>query len=212
MASKSQQELVIIDTGCANISSVKFAVERLGVKVNVSDQEQVITQADKVFLPGVGSAYAAMNSIEKKQLTKLIQSLEQPVLGICLGMQLMTSESEESPGSHLDVNATANIPCLDLIPNKIRRMQVGDLVLPHMGWNQIKAEQSSPLFEGIDDGSFFYFVHSFCAPITEHTLASSEYGEKFSAAIGKDNFYGVQFHPERSGQAGAKLLNNFINL
>jgi len=206
------QELVIIDTGCANISSVKFAVERLGVQVNVSDDKQIIEQADKVFLPGVGSAYAAMKSIEKKQLTPIIQNLTQPVLGICLGMQLMTSESEESPGSHIDVTATDNISCLDLIPSKIKRMQVGDLVLPHMGWNQIKVEQSSPLFEGIEDGSFFYFVHSFCAPSSQYTLASSEYGQTFSASIGKDNFYGVQFHPERSGKVGAQLLQNFINM
>ena len=208
----AQQEIVIIDTGCANISSVKFAVERLGVKVKVSDQKQVIEQADKVFLPGVGSAYAAMSSIEKKQLKQIIQGLQQPVLGICLGMQLMTAESEESPGSHLDVNATDNITCLELIPTQIKRMQVNDLVLPHMGWNQINVEQNSALFEGIRDGSFFYFVHSFCAPQSEFTLASCDYGQKFSAAIGKDNFFGVQFHPERSGQAGAKLLNNFINM
>lgn len=208
----SQQELVIIDTGCANISSVKFAVERLGAQVIVSDKKAVIEQADKVFLPGVGSAFAAMSSIEKKQLKQIIQGLEQPVLGICLGMQLMTSESEESPGSHLDVNATDNIACLDLIPTQIKRMQVNDLVLPHMGWNQIKVEQNSPLFEGINDGSFFYFVHSFCAPESEFTLASCDYGQKFSASIGKDNFYGVQFHPERSGQAGANLIRNFINM
>lgn len=208
----AQQELVIIDTGCANISSVKFAVERLGSKVTVSDQKAVIEQADKVFLPGVGSAFAAMSSIEKKQLKQIIQGLEQPVLGICLGMQLMTAESEESPGSHLDVNATENITCLNLIPTQIKRMQVNDLVLPHMGWNQIKVEQDSPLFEGINDGSFFYFVHSFCAPKSEFTLASCDYGQTFSASIGKDNFYGVQFHPERSGQAGANLLKNFINM
>ena len=208
----ANQELVIIDTGCANISSVKFAVERLGSKVTVSDQKQVIEQADKVFLPGVGSAYAAMKSIEQKQLTEIIQSLTQPVLGICLGMQLMTGESEESPGSHLDVNATDNISCLNLIPTQIQRMQVGELVLPHMGWNQIKKVNDSPIFEGIKDDSFFYFVHSFCAPKSEFTLASCEYGQGFSASIGKDNFYGVQFHPERSGKAGAALLNNFINM
>lgn len=208
----AQQEIVIIDTGCANISSVKFAVERLGVKVRVSDNKTVIEQADKVFLPGVGSAFSAMASIEKKQLTNIIQQLEQPVLGICLGMQLMTSISEESPGSHLDVTATDNINCLGLIPTEIQRMKVNELVLPHMGWNQIKVEQNSALFEGIKDGSFFYFVHSFCAPESDFTLASCDYGQKFSAAIGKDNFQGVQFHPERSGQAGAKLLNNFINM
>lgn len=208
----AHQELVIIDTGCANISSVKFAVERLGTPVIVSDQKHVIEQADKVFLPGVGSAFSAMSSVKDKQLASIVQNLSQPVLGICLGMQLMTIESEESPGSHLDVNATDNVPCLGLIPTEIKRMQVNDLVLPHMGWNQIKIEQDSPLFEGIKNSSFFYFVHSFCAPLSQYTLASCEYGQKFSASIAKDNFYGVQFHPERSGQTGSKLLNNFINM
>lgn len=208
----NEQKVVIIDTGCANISSVKFAIERIGVKVTVSDDTDTIRNADKVLLPGVGSAFAAMNSIKQKQLVELVQSLTQPVLGICLGMQLMTSESEESPGSHLSIDTTNNVECLDLIPTNITRMQVGDLVLPHMGWNQIKVEKDSPLFDGIDDDTFFYFVHSFCAPISEHTLVSCEYGQAFSAAIAKDNFYGVQFHPERSGQAGSKLLTNFINM
>ena len=212
MAAANDIKFVIIDTGCANISSVKFAVERLGINVVVSDQTDVIKNADKVLLPGVGSASAAMSSIKQKQLVDLIQSLTQPVLGICLGMQLMTEFSEESPGSHLAIDEKNNIDCLSLIPTKIQRMQAGDLVLPHMGWNQIKVENDSPLFNGIEDGTFFYFVHSFCAPISEHTLASCEYGQPFSAAIFKDNFYGVQFHPERSGQAGAKLLENFINM
>ena len=208
----TQQRIVIVDTGCANISSVKFAVERLGVEVTVSDQKSIIEQADKVFLPGVGSAFAAMKSIEQKQLTEIIQGLTQPVLGICLGMQLMTALSEESPGSHLDVNATDNIACLGVIPTQIKRMQADDLVLPHMGWNQIKVESDHPLFANIADGTFFYFVHSFCAPDSDYTLASCEYGQTFAAAIGKDNFYGVQFHPERSGQAGAQLLKNFIEM
>lgn len=208
----SSQKIVIIDTGCANISSVKFAVERLGVEVTVSDQADVIKAADKVFLPGVGSAGAAMTSIKGKQLVKLVQSLTQPVLGICLGMQLMTKESQEAPGSHLEVDESQNVDCLDLIPTDIRRLEAGDLVLPHMGWNQIKVEKDSPIFKDIEDGSYFYFVHSFCAPKSEYTLASSEYGQEFSASIGKDNFYGVQFHPERSGKAGAQLLKNFIEM
>ncbi|NVK25431.1 MAG: imidazole glycerol phosphate synthase subunit HisH [Gammaproteobacteria bacterium] len=208
----TEQKVVIIDTGCANISSVKFAIERIGVAVTVSDEPAVIKAADKVLLPGVGSAFAAMNSIKQKQLVELIQSLTQPVLGICLGMQLMTELSEESPGSHLAIDSNNNVECLNLIPTQIKRMQVGDLVLPHMGWNQIKTENNSPLFDGIEDGTFFYFVHSFCAPLSEYTLVSCEYGQAFSAAIAKDNFYGVQFHPERSGQAGAQLLANFIKM
>lgn len=205
-------KVVIINTGCANISSVKFAFERLGVEVEVSDQEDVIRSADKVLLPGVGSAWAAMNSIEKKNLRQLIQSLEQPVLGICLGMQLMAAQSEELPGSHIAENRTEMLDCLGLVPTDIKRMDAGELVLPHMGWNQISAKPDHPLFKDIDSGSYFYFVHSFAAPISQYTLAESNYGQSFSAAIGKDNFMGVQFHPERSGEAGAKLLKNFIEM
>jgi glutamine amidotransferase len=200
----SKQNIVIVNTGCANISSVKFAVERLGVKVDVSDDVQVIQKADKVFLPGVGSANAAMASIEVKQLKSCIQGLTQPVLGICLGMQLMVERSEESL-----VDST---PCLGMIPGEVKRMQVGDLRLPHMGWNTVKPVEQNTLFKGIDAGSYFYFVHSFAVAVGEYTLAQTDYGMGFSAALHKDNFFGVQFHPERSSDAGAALLKNFIEL
>jgi len=206
------QQVVIVDTGCANISSVKFAVERLGVNVQVTDDKTKIRNADKVFLPGVGAASAAMASIKRKELKSFIQSLEQPVLGICLGMQLMTESSQESPGSHLAQNRLDTVDCLNLIPTSITRMETNGLVLPHMGWNQIQVLSNSPLFKGIDGGSYFYFVHSFCAPVSDYSLASCDYGQSFSAAIGKDNFQGVQFHPERSGEAGAQLLKNFIEM
>jgi glutamine amidotransferase len=196
--------IVIVNTGCANISSVKFAVERLGVQVTVSDDTGIIQKADKVFLPGVGSANAAMASIEQKQLSQCIQELSQPVLGICLGMQLMVERSEES--------LTDNTACLGLIPGQVKRMQVGDLRLPHMGWNTVKAIDDTPLFKGIDEPSYFYFVHSFAVAVSEFTMASCEYGMAFSAALHKDNFFGVQFHPERSSDAGAQLLKNFIEL
>lgn len=208
----TEQKLVIIDTGCANISSVKFAIERLGQAVIVSDDKSVIKSADKVLLPGVGAASAAMASIAEKDLVSFIQELQQPVLGICLGMQLMTAQSEEIPGSHIAENRIETVNCLDLIPTQIVRLESGSLVLPHMGWNQIKVNQPHPLFEGIDDGSYFYFVHSFCAPDSSYTVASCDYGQTFSAAIAKDNFFGVQFHPERSGKAGSKLLKNFIEM
>ncbi|MFT5838788.1 MAG: glutamine amidotransferase [Flavobacteriales bacterium] len=198
------QQIVIVNTGCANISSVKFAVERLGEKVTVSDDLAIIQQADKVFLPGVGSANAAMSSIEKKQLASGIQGLIQPVLGICLGMQLMVEKSEES--------LSDNTPCLGLIPGQVKRMQVGDLRLPHMGWNTVTPVADAPLFKGIDSASYFYFVHSFAVAVSEFTMASCQYGMDFSAAIHKDNFFGVQFHPERSSDAGAHLLKNFIDL
>ncbi|ALS98987.1 imidazole glycerol phosphate synthase subunit HisH [Lacimicrobium alkaliphilum] len=192
-------KLVIVDTGCANISSVRFAIERLGYQVEVSDKPQQIQAADKVFLPGVGAAAAAMEQIHDKGLAELLPQLTQPVLGICLGMQLMTRWSEEGPAQ-----------CLGMIDTDVRRMQVGDLRLPHMGWNQIRSQQSSALFKGIEDGSYFYFVHSYAVALGAHTLSSCDYGGSFSASIAQGNFYGVQFHPERSGPVGAKLLRNFI--
>jgi glutamine amidotransferase len=198
------QQIVIVNTGCANISSVKFAVERLGIAVAVSDDLAVIQKADKVFLPGVGSANAAMDSIQKKQLIGCIQGLTQPVLGICLGMQLMVEKSEES--------LSDSTPCLGLIPGQVKRMQVGELRLPHMGWNTVTPISNAPLFKGIDAGSYFYFVHSFAVAVSEFTMASCQYKMDFSAGIHKDNFFGVQFHPERSSDAGAQLLKNFIEL
>jgi len=200
----AMQNIVIVNTGCANISSVKFAVERLGVKVTVSDNTEIIQGADKVFLPGVGSANAAMASIEHKHLVTCIQGLTQPVLGICLGMQLMVEKSAESLQDFT--------PCLNLIPGEVKRMQVGELRLPQMGWNTVTPLDSLSLFKGIPNGTYFYFVHSFAVAISQYTLASCQYGMAFSAALHKDNFYGVQFHPERSSDAGAQLLQNFIEL
>ncbi|WP_100644632.1 imidazole glycerol phosphate synthase subunit HisH [Alteromonas facilis] len=199
-----QQRIVIVNTGCANISSVKFAFDRLGVHVTVSDDHSIIQAADKVLLPGVGSASAAMASIQSKQLTEPLRALTQPVLGVCLGMQLMVSSSEES--------REGRTACLDLIPGEVKRMQVGEKRLPHMGWNSVTPTHQQDLFKHIPSGSFFYFVHSYCVEPFAHTLATCEYGQTFSAAIQKDNFFGVQFHPERSGDAGAQLLKNFVSL
>ncbi|GAB3022553.1 imidazole glycerol phosphate synthase subunit HisH [Bowmanella dokdonensis] len=192
-------QLVIVNTGCANISSVRFAIERLGYSVKVSDKPAEIESADKVFLPGVGTASAAMQQIREKGLSELLPNLRQPVLGICLGMQLMTRYSEEG-----------QVACLDIMDTQVTRMQVGKLRLPHMGWNQVDPQKDCPLFHGIQRGSYFYFVHSFCVMVGEHTLASCDYEVPFSASIGRNNFYGVQFHPERSGEAGSRLLKNFI--
>jgi glutamine amidotransferase len=200
----SKQKIVIVNTGCANISSVKFALERLGVDVEVSDDHNTIVSADKVFLPGVGSAGAAMRSISTKQLVPTLQSLTQPVLGVCLGMQLMVASSDES--------STTPIECLQLMPGKVKHMESNGLRLPHMGWNTITPLHDSPLFANIPADTYFYFVHSFAIPEYEYTLATCDYGQTFSAAIQRDNFFGVQFHPERSGEAGAQLLTNFVNL
>jgi glutamine amidotransferase len=203
----SAKHITIINTGCANISSVRFAFERLGAQVTVTDDTHTIARAERLILPGVGSAPAAMKSIKQKQLVECIQGLKQPVLGVCLGMQLMVTSSEEN-----DLGNKANTPCLDLIAGEVKRMQVNQLRIPHMGWNQVTSLSDNPLFAGIDQASHFYFVHSFAVSKYEHTLAQCEYGEVFSAAIHKDNFFGVQFHPERSSDAGAQLLSNFLNI
>ncbi|APD90401.1 imidazole glycerol phosphate synthase subunit HisH [Alteromonas mediterranea] len=201
-----RQKIVIVNTGCANISSVRFALERLGVEVDVSDDVKVIKSADKVFLPGVGTAAAAMASIKQKALVDTLQTLTQPVLGVCLGMQLMVETSAEG-----GFQGAGNIDCLNLMPGHVARMESKGVRLPHMGWNTVAHKEES-LFKGIPQDTYFYFVHSFAVPEYEHTLASCTYGNTFSAAINKNNFYGVQFHPERSGEAGAQLLTNFVNL
>ncbi|BDX05763.1 imidazole glycerol phosphate synthase subunit HisH [Planctobacterium marinum] len=193
------QSLVIVHTGCANISSLQFAIERLGFDVLVSDDPAKIKTADKVFLPGVGAAAAAMQQIAQKGLTETLQSLTQPVLGICLGMQLLTRQSEEG-----------HAQCLGMVDTQVGLMRSESLTLPHMGWNQVQVERDNPLFYNIDNGSWFYFVHGYCVPVGNHTLASCEYSQPFSASINNNNFYGVQFHPERSSDAGAQLIKNFI--
>jgi glutamine amidotransferase len=197
---------VIIDTGCANLSSVRFAFERLNANVIVSADFDVIHSAARVVLPGVGTAGAAMDALKQKNLVELIRSLTQPVMGVCLGMQMLASISSERGG-----RSEQNITCLGLVPTDIGDLDSKGLPLPHMGWNQIEVSDH-PLFVGIENGSYVYFVHSYRAPISEYTLARSTYGESFSAAIGKGNFFGVQFHPEKSAKVGAKILQNFLNM
>ncbi|WP_415774929.1 imidazole glycerol phosphate synthase subunit HisH [Shewanella oncorhynchi] len=216
----SDAETVIIDTGCANLNSVRFAFERLGAKVLVTDDKTKIKAAKRVVLPGVGTAGAAMASLHEKGLVELIQGLTQPVLGVCLGMQMLAAISKERGGKGQDCK------CLGIIPTDIceldtQLLKAEGLPLPHMGWNQLKLTTNSqgaktpsvhPLFAGIEDGSYVYFVHSYRAPLSEFTLAQCSYGEGFSAAIGKGNFMGVQFHPEKSAAVGAQILRNFLQM
>lgn len=204
----SQNSNVIVDTGCANLSSVKFAVERLGFKALITDDLETIKGADKVILPGVGNAKHAMANIVKKDLVATLQRLEQPVLGFCLGMQLMTQSSSESSLS--DQNEI--IDCLNVIPTEVLPLEANGLRLPHMGWNTLTTVTDHPVFAGIEPGEYFYFVHSFAAPVSEYTVASCQYGSDFSAAIAHNNFIGCQFHPERSGSAGSKIIKNFLEL
>ncbi|KAA9001115.1 imidazole glycerol phosphate synthase subunit HisH [Affinibrenneria salicis] len=194
--------VVILDTGCANLSSVTWAVKRLGYQPVVSREAEVVLHADKLFLPGVGTAQAAMDQLTQRDLIDLIKACTQPVLGICLGMQLLGSHSEENGG----------VPTLGIIDTPVRPLADCGLPLPHMGWNQLTPQAGHRLFRDIDDGAWFYFVHSYAMPVCPNTIAQSQYGEPFTAAVEKDNFFGVQFHPERSGAAGAQLLKNFLEM
>ena len=195
--------LVIVDTGCANLASVKYAFERLGAAPIISDAADVITSADRVVLPGVGSAPFAMQSINAKSLKPVLQSLKQPVIGICLGMQLLFEKLEEG-GDTVDG--------LGLVDGTIASLDTGKLPSPHMGWNTLSPVKSDPLLEGVTDGEFAYFVHSYAAEISDATLATSDYGSPFSAIVRKGNVWGCQFHPERSSKTGAKILKNFLDI
>jgi glutamine amidotransferase len=200
------QKLIIIDTGCANLSSVRMAIERLGIQAKVSKEAADIRSADKLILPGVGTARAAMHNLQERGLVELVRDAKQPLLGFCLGMQMLAHSSEEHMGGESDID------CLGIVPGKVKLMQVGDLRLPHMGWNQVEHDGSHPLFKGIPSGSYFYFVHSYALEVTAATLATCNYGGAFTAVVGKDNFLGAQFHPERSGKSGARLIQNFLEL
>lgn len=198
---KLNSKVVIIDTGCANLSSVRFAIERLGYTVTVSREADVLRNADKLFLPGVGTAQEAMKNLAERELIELVKSLTQPVLGICLGMQLLAEFSAEG-----------DVATLGLISGSIEPMPSEGVRLPHMGWNQIEPQQDHPLFKNIPSGSYFYFVHSYALAVGSDTIATCTHGAPFTAAVNRDNFYGVQFHPERSSKAGAQLIKNFLEM
>ena len=195
-------DVVILDTGCANLNSVKSAVSRLGYAPVVSRDPDVVLHADKLFLPGGGTAQAAMDQLRERALIDLIKACSQPVLGICLGLQLLGNHSDENGG----------IDMLGIIDQPVPKMTDFGLPLPHMGWNRVYPKAGDHLFRGIDDGAYFYFVHSYAMPVNAHTIAQCSYGEAFTAAVQKENFFGVQFHPERSGAAGAQLLKNFLEM
>jgi glutamine amidotransferase len=195
-------QTVIVNSGCANIASVKFAFERLGANVNVSSDLQEISKADRIILPGVGTFDFAMSGLIKNQLINAIKSLNQPVLGICLGMQLYFEGSAEGVDQGLGLAKG--------MANKF--LSEPNLPVPHMGWNQLENLSDDPLLKGLDEGSYVYFVHSYFIPLGETTLAETTYGTTFSASVRKENFWGCQFHPERSSDVGATILNNFLKL
>ncbi|MEI8055443.1 MAG: imidazole glycerol phosphate synthase subunit HisH [bacterium] len=192
--------ITIVDSGGTNIASIKFALKRLGVEARLSHNAEVIKKSSHVILPGVGSAATAMDRLKKYKLINTLQSLKQPVLGICLGMQLLFDFSEEG-----------NVECLKLIPGKIKKLsKKNKLSMPHIGWNTFEIIKKNQLLKNITDNSYAYFVHSFSAPTTEHTAAITHYGKAFSAIIQYKNFFGTQFHPERSSEIGAMILQNFL--
>ncbi|OSZ80134.1 imidazole glycerol phosphate synthase subunit HisH [Chitinophagaceae bacterium IBVUCB2] len=192
---------VIIKYNSGNIQSVQFALQRIGVNAVVTDDMEKIKSADKVIFPGVGEASSAMNFLKERKLNELIISLQQPVLGICLGMQLLCKHSEENDTDCLGIFETVMVKKFD--PTE------ANLKIPQIGWNNIHHLQS-PLFNLIPADSYCYFVHSYYAEKSQHTIATTEYGVTYSAAIQKNNFYGVQFHPEKSAVVGEQLLKNFL--
>ncbi len=192
-------KIVIINYGAGNIQSIKFAFERLGYEAVLSQDEAEIKTADKVIFPGVGEASSAMKMLRKSRLDTLIPQLTQPVLGICLGMQLMCHSSEEGNTTGLGIFDVDVVK----FSNKVK--------VPQIGWNEI-TNLKTALFKGVAEKDHIYLVHSFYAPLSKETIATSEYELPYSAALAKDNFYGVQFHPEKSSLVGEKILMNFLSI
>ena len=193
--------IAIIDYKMGNLRSVKNALSKLGAEYTVTDDPAAIIAADKVLLPGVGYAGQAMANLRERGLVEVIRGLRQPVLGICIGMQVLCRYSEEG-----------DTPCLDVFDTDVRLFKAQEgLKVPHMGWNSI-SNLDSKLFKGVEEGSYVYFVHSYRPGLCQDTIATSNHGGLFSAALKYENFYGTQFHPEKSGDVGEKILSNFLAL
>jgi imidazole glycerol-phosphate synthase subunit HisH len=196
-------DVAIIDSGGANLASLQFALERLGARAAVTSDLAVIAAAPRVLLPGVGSALAAMERLNASGVAAHLPRLRQPVLGICLGMQLLYQKSEEGPAQ-----------CLGILPQTVRKLQPAPgRPVPHMGWNRLHIKPGAdPLLAGVADGEYLYFVHSYAAPVSQSTLATAQYGGEIAAVVRQDNFWGTQFHPERSTKVGARILANFLEM
>ena len=194
--------IAVVDYEAGNVRSVLNALRRCGVdEIVLTSSEDLLRKADKVILPGVGDASVALESLRTVGLDRILLSLERPVLGICVGMQLLCERTEEGNAEGLGVFRTS-----------VRRFEpTGDLKIPHMGWNTLQALRS-PLFDGLDEGTYVYYVHSYYAGICPDTIAETSHGIPFSAALRRGRFYGTQFHPEKSGSAGARILQNFLAL
>ncbi len=195
-------KIAIIDYNAGNVQSVKFALERLGINGLLTNKKEEIQTADKVIFPGVGEANSTMKHLQKLGLNQVIPNLKQPVLGICLGMQLMCSHSEEN-----------DTPCLNIIPQQVVRFRPksNEVKVPHVGWNNIEVKNDTWISSNLSD-EYVYFVHSYFVEVGEYTVATTDYVQPFSAALQKDNFYATQFHPEKSGSVGEQILNDFLKI
>lgn len=193
-------KIVIVKYNAGNIQSVLFALERIGVQAVVTDDKESILSADKIIFPGVGEASTAMNYLKERSLDQVISAARQPLLGICLGMQLLCRHSEEN-----------DTDCLGLFDVEVKKFTSDTLKIPQIGWNNIQVKDSV-LFKGVADNSYCYFVHSYYAALNSNTIATSNYEIDFSCALAKDNFYGVQFHPEKSAEVGEQIIKNFLAL
>lgn len=193
--------IALIDYGAGNLQSVSNALDDIGARHLITNSVEEINSAEKIIFPGVGEAASAMKKLKEYNIIDAIKKTSKPLLGICLGMQLLCEFSEER-----------NVQCLNIIDSTVTQFDKSLAKVPHMGWNKVFNYSKSKLFEGISNGSYFYYANSFFVPISKSTIATTEYCVEFSAAINKDNFYGVQFHPEKSGIAGLRVLKNFLEL
>lgn len=193
-------KVAIVKYNAGNVQSVIYALNRLGVNPVVTDDPELLNSADKVIFPGVGEAKTAMTYLRERGLDKVIVNLKQPVLGICLGLQLMCKHSEEN-----------DVECLGIFDVEVKRFPQNGLKVPQMGWNKI-TDFKGPLLQELPDNSYVYFVHSYYAALSEYTAAQTDYAVPFSASLQKDNFYAMQFHPEKSSDIGSQILKNFIEL
>jgi imidazole glycerol-phosphate synthase subunit HisH len=198
----ARRDVVLVDGGGTNIGSVRYALQRLGVDAEMTADPDRISGASHVILPGVGAAGPGMAKLHEAGLTGVLRALRQPLLGVCLGMQLLFERSEEG-----------DTECLGILPGSATHFPQGNgLRIPHMGWNRLRIEREDPLLDGIGDEAYAYFVHSYAAPTSAATLASTDHGIRFSAIVRHGNVCGMQFHPERSAAVGARLLHNFLGL
>lgn len=194
--------VAVVNLGVGNTASVMFALERLGAKARLTANAREIEEADRVILPGVGAAAYAMRRMEEAGMREAIANFSRPLLGVCLGQQILFERSEEGEA-----------PCLGVLQGKVTKLGCAtDRPIPHMGWTRIAVANASPLLEGVKSGDYCYFVHSYACPLTDDTIATAEYGAPFAASVAHRNFYGCQFHPERSGETGRRILSNFLAL